>query len=553
MMLQDTLVKVPVELCSRAFRTAHRASDKELSGALKLVEELVRRVEDKGEEETKWDKVAAALDKVEERLEGVKRKVELAASDSDALLEATRRRSRLAVALVERESGAGTEATRDDHSQQVYDLMLAEHLVRRGMPRAGRALARRRGVSDLLDAEALGDSRHVAAELAAGGRGVSAALEWCAENRAKLRKLVSPLEFRLHLALFLRAVQSGEAVGAVEYATKHLAPFASEHLREIQEAMAHLAFFRGGSGEAAGGGAPEVCLAGAVSARFAGGKGRGAPSEGVYAGAGAGEGEGEGEGASLKKKRRTAAEEPAASEDVDMADAAAQDAAPGAAVHDIPQSSVIVSDRDWAELGRLFEREAERVLGLEQQTSLEVLVKVGLAALHTPQCAAANAAEGLERINAGVFQAANVAVATGADAAAPQQGPLLPDIKNQLRSGAAVVAAASATLPDGHLKESLRKVLDCPCCSWALGPVAADLPLARQLHTKIVCRLSGRIVDERNPPLMFPNGQVFSQNGLRDAAAGAVLVRCPAVLAPCVHTGASTSVLMDQLKRVFLA
>jgi hypothetical protein len=567
MLQQDALVKVPVELCSRVFRPAHRASDKELAGALKLVEELVRRVQDKGEEETKWDKVLVALDKVEERLEGVKRKVEHAACESDALLEATRRRARLAAALMEQDGraeaaavgGAAGGAVR----QRLDDLMLAEHLVRRGMPRAGRALARRRDVSDLLDAEALGESRHMASELAAGGRGVSAALEWCADNRAKLRKLLSPLEFRLHLALFLRAVQRGEAVGAVEYAKKHLASFASEHLREIQQAMAHLAFFRGGA-------APEVGED-VASARFAGGKGREGAGEGAVAGAvggagagagisggvgagagagagvgygagagdGDGDGEGEGEGESLKKKRRTEADEPAATEDVDMADAAA----PGAASHGPP---AIVSDSDWAELARLFEREAERVLGIEQQTSLEVAVKAGLAALHTPQCAAANAAEVLERINAGACQA-------GPGAAVPHQELRLPDIENQLRSGSAGPgAAAPATLPDGHLKESLRKVLDCPCCSRALGPVAAHLPLARQLHTKIVCRLSGRVVDERNPPLMFPNGQVFSQDGLREAAAGAALVRCPAALAPRAQINAA-ALSLDQLRRVFLA
>ena len=65
-------------------------------------------------------------------------------------------------------------------------------------------------------------------------------------------------------------------------------------------------------------------------------------------------------------------------------------------------------------------------------------------------------------------------------------------------------------------------------------------------------RGKGRVVDERNPPLMFPNGQVFSQDGLREAAAGASLVRCPAALAPRAPSIAA-ALSLDQLKRVFLA
>ena len=51
---------------------------------------------------------------------------------------------------------------------------------------------------------------------------------------------------------------------------------------------------------------------------------------------------------------------------------------------------------------------------------------------------------------------------------------------------------------------------------------------------------------------MFPNGQVFSQDGLREVAVGESLVRCPAALAPRAQSIAA-ALPLDQLKRVFLA
>ena len=61
---------------------------------------------------------------------------------------------------------------------------------------------------------------------------------------------------------------------------------------------------------------------------------------------------------------------------------------------------------------------------------------------------------------------------------------------------------------------------DDPLSSAPLAALAAPLPHAKRLHSRLVCGLSGRLMDGDNPPAALPSGAVFSAAALR-ARAGA--------------------------------
>lgn len=50
----------------------------------------------------------------------------------------------------------------------------------------------------------------------------------------------------------------------------------------------------------------------------------------------------------------------------------------------------------------------------------------------------------------------------------------------------------------------------CPTCSKLLGELAKLLPYSCHLHTSMVCKITGEVMDENNPPMMLPNGFVYS-------------------------------------------
>jgi len=77
---------------------------------------------------------------------------------------------------------------------------------------------------------------------------------------------------------------------------------------------------------------------------------------------------------------------------------------------------------------------------------------------------------------------------------------------------------ASLKLPVCH--DPATKNVDCPVCDGetgseshgpGLGKLAEEVPFSHHANSTIVCRISGKIMDEDNMPMAFPNGQVYSR------------------------------------------
>uniref|UniRef100_A0A674E0R6 E3 ubiquitin-protein transferase MAEA n=1 Tax=Salmo trutta TaxID=8032 RepID=A0A674E0R6_SALTR len=55
---------------------------------------------------------------------------------------------------------------------------------------------------------------------------------------------------------------------------------------------------------------------------------------------------------------------------------------------------------------------------------------------------------------------------------------------------------------------------DCPVCSKSLNKLAQHLPMAHCANSRLVCKISGEVMNENNPPMMLPNGYVYGYNSL---------------------------------------
>lgn len=80
--------------------------------------------------------------------------------------------------------------------------------------------------------------------------------------------------------------------------------------------------------------------------------------------------------------------------------------------------------------------------------------------------------------------------------------------------------AGLAALKLPGCSDSATKNVDCPVCDCeshsnapklGLGKLAADVPLSHHANSTIVCRISGKIMDEDNMPMAFPDGHVYSR------------------------------------------
>ncbi len=62
-----------------------------------------------------------------------------------------------------------------------------------------------------------------------------------------------------------------------------------------------------------------------------------------------------------------------------------------------------------------------------------------------------------------------------------------------------------------------------PLCDTLFQQLSTNLPYATHIHSKLVCRITGQLMDDRNPPMVLPNGNVYSLKGVESISKEGVL------------------------------
>eukprot|EP00038_Savillea_parva_P004094 m.133994 g.133994 ORF g.133994 m.133994 type:complete len:277 (+) comp11373_c0_seq2:518-1348(+) len=248
--------------------------------------------------------------------------------------------------------------------QQRLDRLVCDHLLRAGHYQTAESLAKLAGIESFTNLAIFKTSKGI--EDALTKRDCGPALEWCDANRARLTKLKSTLEFKLHLQNYIRHLKSGDRAAAIAYARDHFGQHTDRHLRDIQIAMGLL----------------------------------------VY-------------------RQPTTPE----------------------------QAEMLAEDR-WDGLVQQFRRNIFALHSLAGQSVLDVTLQAGLSVLKNYGC----------------------------------------------------------------LQDDERNA-DCPVCADHMNALAQNLPYANHTNSRLVCSISGEIMNEDNPPMALPNGNVYGRNALEAMAA----------------------------------
>jgi len=241
--LEHPTLKVPYEILNKKFRSAQKVLDREVSHVTGSLTELDRLLSDGGQ----LDRVGLAqqLDNIKEQLVQLKSKGGESVGEEQKVAEICHKRAEHL-----KEGCIGMEESTDPGPATVQqkmwrkirlDRMLVEYLLRQGFYNTAIQLAQSEGLQDLTNIEVFLTAREVEQSLAMGD--VSKCLNWCHENKSKLRKMKSTLEFNVRLQEFIELVKTGNKLEAVRHAKRHLAT--SEdcgHLEIVQQAMGLLAF-----------------------------------------------------------------------------------------------------------------------------------------------------------------------------------------------------------------------------------------------------------------------------------------------------------------------
>lgn len=223
---------------NKKFRTAQKTLDREVSHIQQATSEVEKAIAD---DHVKTKDITSLLGGMVEKLQVLKRKAEESISEE---LQATsvckKRIEHLKEHATTTSTGAVSQGRVNQWRRKRIDRMVVEYFLRNGYYNAAITLAERSNIKDLTNIEIFLTSREVEKSLA--NRETSKCLVWCYDNRSKLRKLKSNMEFKLRVQEFVELIRSDRRMEAIKHARKHFPSFEDEHLATIQQVMALLAF-----------------------------------------------------------------------------------------------------------------------------------------------------------------------------------------------------------------------------------------------------------------------------------------------------------------------
>ncbi|KAF1332366.1 Macrophage erythroblast attacher, partial [Globisporangium splendens] len=464
MELNHPLLRAPFEKVNKSFRLYQKQMTKELAAVNKTIVDLYE--EQQPAQRMDVDVLIAKLGEIADKIkclkEDAKTKTAAQEQDLEICLKRTRYIQELAAAAPvldpKRSSTSADEELRSSTQNVISNRLIADYLLSRGYLSTSKIIQETKA-NNLSHFCNLGIDYLVDHELYSEcqsilqelqARNTAPALAWCAQNGSRLRRLQSRLEFRLRLQGFIELVRQQKPFDAIEYAQVYLTPLAMQ--RDDQQ--------------------------------------------------------------------------------VKDADHAEIEVAMGTLAFRSPEQSgqdryqrLFAMER-WSELVDDFKRTFLEVYGVHDPPSLCIALYTGLSTLNTRTCQRnrdANSKAKLTRSRSSMDQDSAHNESTGegdngADGEYPKskKSRLLAQNDDDDATEKGSIATLSS-LAQQNCKHPLfmdASVPICPACSDVGSELCKGIPFAYHPHSRLVCRITHKAMDEHNPPRVLPNGYVYSQEGI---------------------------------------
>lgn len=459
MELNHPLLRVPFEQVNKSFRLYHKQLTKELGVITKTIANLYE--EQQPAQRMDVDALIGKLGELTNRIQDLKHDAKQKVAEQQCDLEICLRRAHYIKELEKttphldpkKSSLSVDEDLKTSTQSSIANRLIADYLLSRGLLGSSKIVQESKGVDYLVDHGLHSECQAILRDLRA--HDTSTALAWCAQNASRLRRLQSRLEFRLRLQEFIEFVRSHKQLEAIQYAQMFLTPLAMQ--REDK--------------------------------------------------------------------------------DVQRADLEEIEVAMGTLAFKLPEQSgqahyakLFAVDR-WSQLVEDFQKTFFEAYGIHDPSSLCIALYTGLSTLNTRTCqrnrdeyTKAKLARKHSSLDSseqdgvdlnGEDGAANKKDAASAEAFAKNKKTKLSTMSSQsdqdLSQGDSTCAHGFKR-SDKHLADSAIPV--CPCCSELGSQLCTGVPFAYHPHSRVVCRVTHKVMDEHNPPRVLPNGHVYSQEGI---------------------------------------
>ncbi|KAF3065232.1 Protein FYV10 [Daldinia childiae] len=238
LLLDQPLLRLPIELLRKNFRSAHFEVEKDGTYIKNTLKETATACVNGGASQAD---VLKNLDTMIARMRGVKRKLTAFADEEQRLHRHEEARVRH---LNELYAMYGVDDVKyEAWSRTRLDRLLVDYLLRHGYNQSARALAQEKGIEPLVDLDTFEQMSRIRKCIL--NRSVTEALAWCTagDTKKELRKMDSNLEFMLRFQQYIELVRdhSTKPTDILSYARKFLLPYQHTYKKEVMQACGMLA------------------------------------------------------------------------------------------------------------------------------------------------------------------------------------------------------------------------------------------------------------------------------------------------------------------------
>ncbi|KAI1085664.1 protein FYV10 [Whalleya microplaca] len=238
LLLDQPLLRLPLELLRKNFRQAHYQAEKDGTWVKNALRETATGAVNG---RTSQAEVLRNLDAMIARMRGVKRKLTAFADEETRLHRHEEARVRHLAELYDMYSV--DDVKYEAWSRTRLDRLMVDYLLRHAYNESARQLAQEKGIELLVDVETFEQMSRIRKSLL--NRSVNEALAWCmaGDTKKELRKMDSNLEFMLRFQQYIELVRDRSKTPheALAYAQKFLLPYKNTYKTEVGQACGMLA------------------------------------------------------------------------------------------------------------------------------------------------------------------------------------------------------------------------------------------------------------------------------------------------------------------------
>jgi macrophage erythroblast attacher len=228
--IEHSTLKVPYETLNKLYRNVQKAIDRDCSSISQIVSKL--------NDANPNDLINASNTAIEKLRAIKKRSMDLRNEERELLGLLKKRIEHL------KDHDSSDQLISKSFKRLRLERMLIDYFLRTGFYETAQLLANQSEIQDMTNIDIFLVEKEIVDSLL--NKETTKCLAWCNENKSKLKKINSNLEFSLRQQEFIELVRSQRCVEAVHHARKHFNANAvnATQLIEVQKSMVLLAYVK---------------------------------------------------------------------------------------------------------------------------------------------------------------------------------------------------------------------------------------------------------------------------------------------------------------------